>query len=81
MAIHMVLYAHDETPDGRPTGREREEKKMTRKQLIAACVDDQIKRGVIKAESREKHIKMRLNGAYAMSKAKCEQWYKEVFGA
>lgn len=56
--------------------------KMTRKEMIAACVDDQIKRGIVKAENREMQIKARLKGlgaAKAMSKAQCENWYNEVF--
>lgn len=55
---------------------------MTRKEMITACVDDQIKRGVIKAENRSKQIKIRLNGSgyfKAMTVADCERWYKEVF--
>ena len=53
---------------------------MTRKELIAACIDDQVKRGIIKAEDREMQIKKRLVGAFAMGKADCERWYKSVFG-
>lgn len=55
---------------------------MTRKQMIEACVDDQIKRGVVKAENRAMQIRARLRGAgivKAMSKAECEKWYNEVF--
>lgn len=51
---------------------------MTRKELISACVDNQIKRGIIKPESRQRHIKMRLSGCYAMSKPECEKWYSEL---
>ena len=50
-------------------------KTMTRKQLISACVDDQIARGVIKKENRAKHINMRLSGAYRMSLEECKTWY------
>lgn len=56
---------------------------MTRKEMIAACVDDQIARGIVKAENRAKQIKVRLNGSRyikAMSKSDCENWYKEIFG-
>ena len=53
---------------------------MTRKELITACVDDQIKRGIVKAENRDMQIKKRLTGAFAMGKADCERWYKSVFG-
>lgn len=52
---------------------------MTRKEMIAACVDDQIKRGIVKAENRAMQIKARLTGRFAMSKAECEHWYNEVF--
>ena len=52
---------------------------MTRKEMISACVDDQIKRGIIKAENRQMQIKSRLTGSFAMSKAACERWYNEVF--
>lgn len=53
---------------------------MTRKELISACVDDQIKRGIVKPENRAMQIKKRLTGTYAMGKADCERWYKSVFG-
>ena len=53
---------------------------MTRKELITACIDDQVKRGIIKAEDREMQIKKRLVGAFAMGKAECERWYNTVFG-
>ena len=55
---------------------------MTRKEMITACVEDQIARGIVKAENKEKQIKWRLNGyggIAAMSKADCESWYKKVF--
>lgn len=52
---------------------------MTRKEMISACVDDQIKRGIVKAENRQMQIKARLNGAFAMSKAQCESWYNAAF--
>ena len=35
---------------------------MSRKELISVCVDDQIARGVIKAENRDMQISVRLNG-------------------
>lgn len=53
---------------------------MTRKQMIAACVDDQIKRGIVKKENREMQIKMRLSEQFNMSYMRCVQWYNEVFG-
>ena len=55
---------------------------MTRKEMITACVEDQIARGIVKAENKEKQIKWRLYGyagISAMSKADCESWYKKVF--
>lgn len=55
---------------------------MTRKELISACVDDQIKRGIVKKENRTKQINVRLKGSgylKAMSKADCQRWYDEVF--
>ena len=55
---------------------------MTRKEMITACVEDQIARGIVKAENKEKQIKWRLNGyggIAAMSKADCESWYNKVF--
>lgn len=53
---------------------------MTRKEMIAACVDDQIARCIVKPENREMQIKARLKGAFAMSKAECEAWHKAIFG-
>lgn len=55
---------------------------MTRKEMITACVEDQITRGIVKAENKAMQIKNRLNGSgyiKAMSKAECEIWYNEVF--
>ena len=57
---------------------------MTRKEMISACVDDQIKRGIIKAENREMQIKARLKGfscCKAMSYSECVTWYNAVFNA
>lgn len=54
---------------------------MTRKEMISYCVDDQIKRGIIKAEGRSRQINSRLTGAYKMSKAECTRWYNEVKAA
>lgn len=54
---------------------------MTRKEMITYCVDDQIKRGIIKAENRTMQIKSRLNGkglVKAMSKSECTEWYNET---
>lgn len=52
---------------------------MTRKEMITACVDDQIKRGIVKAENREMQIKSRLKGSFAMSFTQCLNWYNDVF--
>ena len=51
---------------------------MTRKQLITACVDFQIQRGIVRLENRTMQIKVRLTGAYSMSKKECENWYNEM---
>ena len=51
---------------------------MTRKEMITICVDDQIKRGIVKAENRAKQIKSRLTGQFKMSLSQCEKWYNEV---
>lgn len=55
---------------------------MTRKEMITACVENQIERGVIRPESKALQIKARLNGMYgfkAMSKAECLEWYQVTF--
>ena len=55
---------------------------MTRKEMITACVDDQIKRGIINAENRALHINTHLKGkgyVKAMSKTECQKWYDVVF--
>lgn len=57
---------------------------MTRKEMITICVEDQIKRGIIKEENKAHQIKTRLNGhglIKAMSKKECEEWYKAVITA
>lgn len=43
---------------------------MSRQQLVTLLVEDQIKRGVIKPENKQLHIKTRLNGSMKMSKGK-----------
>lgn len=53
---------------------------MTRKEMIAACVDDQIKRGIIKAENRKTQINARLIGWNKMGYTACLNWYNSVFG-
>ena len=55
---------------------------MTRKELITACVENQIKRGIVKAENKALQIRARLIGMYgikAMSKTECQNWYNQVF--
>ena len=55
---------------------------MTRKEMITACVENQIARCIVKAENKAKQIIVRLVGngyIKAMSKADCERWYNEVF--
>lgn len=53
---------------------------MTRKEIITKCVENQIERGIIKAENKKIQIKSRLNGQFAMSKSDCENWYNSLFG-
>ena len=56
--------------------------KMTRKEMITACVENQIARGIVKSENKANQIKVRLFGngyIKAMSKDDCERWYNEVF--
>lgn len=43
---------------------------MSRQQLVTLLVEDQIKRGIIKPENKQLHIKTRLNGSMKMSKTK-----------
>lgn len=55
---------------------------MTRKELITLCVEEQIKKGLIRAESKPLQIKARLVGMYgikAMSKEECQSWYNDTF--
>lgn len=52
---------------------------MTRKEMVTACVEDQIKRGITKPENKAMQIRSRLTGTFKMSKAQCEKWYNEVF--
>lgn len=51
---------------------------LTRRQMAEALVDDQIKRGVIKQESREKQIQARLTGKFKMSYMELRDYYNEV---
>ena len=52
---------------------------MTRKELITACIEDQIKRGIVKPENKKMQIKARLSGQFQMSLAQCQNWYNQVF--
>lgn len=52
---------------------------MTRKEMITACVEDQIKRGIIKADKKDSQIKARLSGAIKMSWSDCQRWYDSIF--
>lgn len=54
---------------------------MTRKEMITACIENQIERGIIKAENKEKQIKSRLTGSYKMSWSDCKRWYGSVFAS
>lgn len=59
-------------------------KKLTRKELIAACVDNQIERGIVKPENRGLQIRLRLNGGAgikAMRLSDCQSWYDSVFNS
>ena len=72
-----IIYSQGKTHD-----IDLEATEMTRKEMITACVEDQIARGIVKAENKAMQIKKRLNGSgyiKAMSKAECEIWYNEVF--
>lgn len=56
---------------------------MTRKQMIEAIVNDQIERGIVKAEDKQAQINARLKGCGAlkpMSLRDCERAYCEYFG-
>ena len=46
--------------------KKKELEKMTRRELAEIIVNDQIKRGVIKKENKEKQIKARLTGMFKM---------------
>lgn len=56
---------------------------MTRKQLITACVENQIERGIVKEENKEKEINAKLNGVgnwlKPMNKTQCTNWYDDLF--
>lgn len=56
---------------------------MTRLEMITYCVEDQIKRGVIPSESKDRHIDWHMNGKKGckkMNESQCKNWYKIVKG-
>ena len=53
--------------------------KLTRKQMASMLVDDQIKRGIIKPESRERQIQARLTGQFKMSEMDLRDYIKKHF--
>lgn len=76
-----IIDTERETKQNKPD-KNKGVNKMTRKEMIAACVDWQIERGIVKPERRAFQIKCRLKGfgmAKAMSKAECEEWYNAIF--
>lgn len=57
---------------------------MTIRELVSACVDDQIKRGIVKPEKREFQINVRVKGGCGvsrMTKREAVAWYEDVFPA
>lgn len=55
---------------------------MTRREMINACLDDQIARGIIKPEQKEMQTRMRLKGGAGlppMGYSECLSWYENVF--
>lgn len=52
--------------------------KMSRKELAEFIVDNQIKRGIVKAENKEKQIKARLKG---LGMLKAQSWTDLYNGA
>ena len=53
--------------------------KLTRKEMASMIVDDQIKRGIVKPESREKQIQARLTGQFKMSEMDLRDYIKKHF--
>lgn len=57
-------------------------KKLTRKEMIEAIVNDQIKRGIVEEEDRAFMINMRLKGfggCKRMSEMDCRRAYEAIF--
>lgn len=53
---------------------------MTRKDMITACIEDQINRGIVNPNNKKMQIDARLNGRFQMSWSECKRWYDAVFG-
>lgn len=53
--------------------------KLTRKEMATMIVDDQIKRGIVKPESRERQIQARLTGQFKMSEMDLREYIKKHF--
>lgn len=76
MGVHLYQKQRQPPQKGRYTMRT-----LTRKEMISACVDNQIERGIVYPENREMQIKNRLKGGYglrAMSWSECKSWYDSV---
>lgn len=79
--LPCTWYIIDTERETNQPDKNKEVNKMTRKEMIAACVDWQIERGIVKPERRAFQIRCRLKGfgmAKAMSKAECEEWYNGI---
>jgi len=78
----IVCYSIPSKGEHRATP-ERREHIMTRKQMIEAIINDQIKRGIVKAENKQMQINARLKGCGAlrpMSLRECKEAYDGYFG-
>jgi hypothetical protein len=60
-------------------GVKKDYSKLTRKEMATMLVDDQIKRGIIKPESRERQIQARLTGQFKMSEMDLRDYIKKYF--
>lgn len=52
---------------------------MTVEQMIIACVDKQIEKGIFDEDTRESQIRMRLTGWYKMNQEDAKRWYNDIF--
>ncbi len=52
---------------------------MTRKEMVTACVENQVQRGIIKEQDKDFIIKSNLIGWNRMSYTQCLNWYKSIF--